>query len=96
MTEEQEKKEGFLRRFARAAGEFVYGMTSYETALFAVETRSRIEYVFLLITMGDLLGIPILRSYYSLRILPFVVPKIGNWKYRTLREKDLTDALSQG
>ncbi len=96
MTEEQEKKEGFLSRFVRAAGEFVYGMTAYETARLAEETQSRIEYVFLLITMGDLLGIPILRSYYSLRFLPFVVPKLENWKYRTLREKDLTDALSQG
>lgn len=96
MNERQEKKDGLLKRFAKATGEFIYGMTTYETVRFAVETRSSIESVFLLITMGDLLGIPILRPYYTLRILPYVVPKIENWKHRTLREKDLTDALSQG
>ena len=32
------------------------------------------EHLFILITMGDLLGIPILPPYYSLRLLPYVVP----------------------
>lgn len=96
MNKQSEKKEGILRRLSKAAGEFVYGMSTYETVRFAVESRARIEYAFLLITMGDLLGLPILRPYYTLRILPYVVPRIEGWKYRILREKDLTDALSQG
>ena len=41
-----------------------------------------------------LLGIPILPPYYSLRILPYVVPQISTWKRRMLRERDLTDALA--
>jgi hypothetical protein len=51
------------------------------------------EHLFILITMGDLLGIPLLRPYYSLRILPYVVHRVDAWKHRMLREKDLTDAL---
>jgi hypothetical protein len=43
--------------------------------------------------MGDLVGLPILPPYYSLRILPFVVPQISTWKRRLLREKDLMDAM---
>jgi hypothetical protein len=96
MADQPDKKEGVLKRFTKATREFIYGMTAYETVRFALETRSSIEHVFLLIIMSDLMGIPILRSYYSLRILPYVIPKLESWKYRTLREKDITDALSQG
>ena len=96
MNKRSEKEDGFLRRLARAAGEFIYGMSTYETVRLAVESRSRIECVFLLITMGDFLGVPILRPYYTLRILPYMLPRIEGWKYRIFREKDLTDALSQG
>ncbi len=53
------------------------------------------EHLFILTTMGDLLGVPILPPYYSLRLLPYVVPQIATWKRRMLREKDLTDAMFQ-
>jgi hypothetical protein len=51
------------------------------------------EHLFLLITLGDLVGVPILPPYYSLRLLPFVVPEINSWKRRLLRERDLVDLL---
>jgi hypothetical protein len=51
------------------------------------------EHLFILITMGDMLGVPILPPYYSLRLLPYVTPQIGTWKRRMLREKDVTDAI---
>ena len=48
----------------------------------------------ILIVFGDILGIPVLPPYYSLRLLPYVVPQVSTWKRRMLREKDLTDALA--
>ena len=48
---------------------------------------------FVLISFGDLLGVPILPPYYSLRLLPFVVPLINNWRRRMLRERDVMDAM---
>jgi hypothetical protein len=93
MTEEQEKKEGILRRFTKAIGDFIYGMAGYETVQLALKARGNIEHLFILITLGDLLGVPILRSYYSLRILPYVVPKVPPWKRKMLQERDITDAL---
>lgn len=47
--------------------------------------------LFLLLTYGNLLGVPILPPYYSLRILPHVFPGIDSWKKRLLRERDLTE-----
>ena len=55
--------------------------------------RADLEHLFVLISFGDLLGVPILPPYYSLRLLPFVVPLINHWRFRMLREKDLTDLV---
>lgn len=46
----------------------------------------------MLITIGDLIGLPILPPYYSLRLLPYLVPNISTWKRQLLRERDFTDA----
>ena len=92
--EERQEQEGRLRRIGRAAKEFLYGMAGHDMTRFALKTRGSMEHLFILITMGDLLGIPILPPYYSLRLLPYVVPQISTWKRRMLRERDLTDALA--
>jgi hypothetical protein len=72
--------------------EFLYGMTGYEFALHAVELRAEVESLFMLLTLGDMLGIPVMPPYYSLRLLPFVVPQIKTWKRRVLREKEFTES----
>src|SRR5579862_8384240 len=75
------------------AREIMYGMASHDMSRYAIRTRASMEHLFILITMGDLLGVPILPPYYSLRLLPYVVPQISTWKRRMLRERDITDAL---
>jgi hypothetical protein len=92
MTEEE--KRSLLRRLGQSMKEFLYGMAGHDMTRFALKTRGSMEHLFILITMGDLLGIPILPPYYSLRLLPYVVPQISTWKRRMLRERDLTDALA--
>ena len=86
--------QGAIGGAAQAAKDFIYGMAAHDTARFALKTRASMEHLFILITMGDMLGVPILPPYYSLRLLPYVVPQIATWKRRMLREKDLTDALA--
>lgn len=93
MTE-NEARGSFLSRVAQRFVDYIYGMAAHEQTRFALKTRGSMEHLFILITMGDLLGVPILPPYYSLRLLPYVVPQISTWKRRMLREKDLTDALA--
>ena len=73
--------------------EIIYGMATQDMSRYAVRTRASMEHLFILITMGDLIGVPILPPYYSLRLLPYVVPQISTWKRRLLREKDISDAM---
>lgn len=88
------KKVGGLRGILKNVEEVIYGMAAHDMSRYALRTRASMEHLFILITMGDLLGIPILPPYYSLRLLPYVVPQIATWKRRMLREKDLADAIS--
>jgi len=69
----------------------IYGMTVFEVVRHLRSQRADLEHLFVLISFGDLLGVPILPPYYTLRLLPYVVPMIRTWKFRMLRERDLTD-----
>lgn len=90
---EAEGKRGGLFGVFNTVKEIMYGMASHDMTRYAIRTRASMEHLFILITMGDLLGVPILPPYYSLRLLPYVVPQISTWKRRMLRERDLADAL---
>jgi len=72
---------------------FFYGMTYYEMEKELRRQRADLEHLFVLISFGDLLGLPILPPYYSMRLLPFIVPMLNRWRRRMLREKDLTDMI---
>lgn len=88
-----DKEKSKKSRLVDVFKDIVYGMSSHEMTRHAVRTRASMEHLFILITMGDLLGIPILPPYYSLRLLPYVTPQISSWKRRMLRERDITDVL---
>ncbi len=91
MTEEE--KASAAKKLWQNIRDTVYGMAAHDMSRAALRTRASMEHLFILITMGDLLGIPILPPYYSLRLLPYVVPQIATWKRRMLREKDVADAM---
>jgi len=82
-----------LRRIGRAIGEVIYGMTTFDWVRDMQRERGEVERLFVLVTFGDLIGIPILPPYYTLRLLPYVVPAINRWKRSLLRERDWTDLV---
>ncbi len=71
--------------------EFLFGVFGLEFTQHAMEMRASVETLFMLATVGDIIGVPIMPPYYSLRLLPYVVPNITTWKRRVLREKEFTD-----
>ena len=80
-----------LKQTLKALGDMIYGATIYEIVRDLHKERSHLEHMFILIVFGDILGIPILPPYYTLRLLPYVVPNMAGWKRSMLRERDLTD-----
>lgn len=82
-----------LRRIGLTLQGVFYGMFFYDAIVTFRRQRADLEHLFVLISFGDLLGVPILPPYYNLRLLPFVVPLVENWRRRMLRERDLTDLI---
>jgi hypothetical protein len=84
-----------IRTVVITIAQMIYGATIYEMVRDLNKERATIEHLFILIVFGDFLGIPILPPYYTLRLLPYVVPNITGWKRSLLRERDLTDLCDQ-
>jgi hypothetical protein len=95
MTEGQQHEEQArgIKGFMQKVRQVTYGMAAHDMTRYALRTRASMEHLFILVTMGDMLGVPILPPYYSMRLLPYVVPQVATWKRRMLREKDVTDAM---
>jgi hypothetical protein len=81
-------------RLAKSLKDFFVGIAYFEIGQTARQEKLVWQDLFMLLTFGDLLGVPILPPYSSLRILPHVLPGMDPWKKRMLRERDLTEVIS--
>lgn len=95
MENKKKEKIGFSS-LKKAVKDFVYGMAAHDMVTYSLRTRMHMENLFMLIVMGDMLGIPVLPPYYSLRLLPHVVPHVKTWKRTLLRDRDVTDRMFGG
>jgi hypothetical protein len=77
--------------FPAHVSDFFYGMTGFEFERQLVEMRASREMLFMTILYGEILGVPLIPQYYSLSLLPYVVPDIAAWKRRAMREKDVLE-----
>jgi hypothetical protein len=80
-----------LKGYPRTFREIMYGMTVHEMELELRKERGHLDQLFMLVVFGDLVGLPLLPPYHSMRLLPYILPSIEKWKRGILREKDLTD-----
>jgi hypothetical protein len=91
MTEKSDTKNPATSKPAGALQsikEFMYGLTGYQFARHAVAMKHEAESLFLIVTMGDLLGIPMMPPVYALRLYPYVAPEICRWKRHLARKKE--------
>lgn len=83
-----------LSRIMKNLRDFFFGATAFEIQqTVRQEKLARLDLI-LLLSFGDLLGIPVFPPYYSLRLLPYFHPALDSWKRRMLKEKDLTEISS--
>jgi hypothetical protein len=91
--EDKPKEKKKEREIVTAVKGVAYGMALHGMVTYALRLRMHMENLFMLITMGDMLGVPVLPPYYSLRLLPYAVPFLKTWKQTLLRDRDITDSL---
>jgi len=69
-------------------------MTIHEIDLELKKDKARLDKLFMLMVFGDIAGLPVLPPYYSMSLLPHIIPFYKTWRRNILREKDLTDNVS--
>ncbi len=83
-----------LKALSKTLREIMYGFTVHELDMEVRKERAHIDDLFMLVVFGDLVGLPILPPFYSIRLLPYILPTFNTWKRRLLREKDLTEQMA--
>lgn len=84
----QSRPEVVLRQSWQAFKYFLYGLTGHPFVRHSLEMKHDAEALFLVVTFGDLVGVPVMPPVYSLRLLPYVVPKIEKWQRQLARRKE--------
>lgn len=80
-----------FKRYLHTLQDVLYGFTAYELDISLQKEKGTLNQYFTLILFGDLLGLPLLPPYYTLRLLPHLLPELKSWKRSMLRERDLMD-----
>ena len=83
-----------LKAFSKTLREIMYGLTVHELDMEIRKEKGSIDDLFMLVVFGDLVGLPILPPYYSIRLLPYIIPTFNTWKRKILRERDLTEQMA--
>jgi len=60
--------------------------------------RLKLKYddIFFSLIMGEFLGLPLLGNYFTLRIIPYLMPDLERARMRLLRDVDLLELLREG
>ena len=74
MADSKEPKKSRGGKVREGVKGVIYGMAAHGHVTSALRTRMYLEHLFMFITLGDMLGVPVIPPYYSLRILPYAVP----------------------
>ena len=85
-----------FKSLPRTLREVMYGFTIHELHVELRKERGHLDQLFMLVVFGDLVGLPLLPPYYSMRLLPHILPTVNAWKRSILREKDITDIMGKG
>lgn len=83
-----------LKGSPKVIREIMYGLMLHEMDMEMKKEKGHLDNLFMLVVFGDLVGLPLLPPYYSMRLLPHIIPSLEMWKRRLLREKDLTDFVA--
>jgi hypothetical protein len=89
MTE----KVGLLKAFWKAVKEFIWGLAFLEMYRETLKQKRKYEDVLNIVLLGEFLGLPLMNSTITLKLLPHLFPQLRHWRQRQLTEQDITDHL---
>lgn len=84
---------GWLKTLWRPIKEFMWGLAFLEMYRETLKEKRKYEDVMNLVLLGEFLGIPLMNSTITLKLLPYLFPDLKHWRRRQLTEQDITDHL---
>lgn len=77
--------------FKKKAKDFLWGLFLYDFYLETVRAKAKYKDALNLLLLGQFLGLPLMNSSISLRLLPYLLPELGDWKKRQLKEREIIE-----
>jgi len=84
---------GWLKALWNAIREFLWGLAFLELYRETLKEKRKYEDVLNIVLLGEFLGIPLMNSTITLKLLPHLLPDFRQWRRRQLTEQDITDRL---
>lgn len=79
------------RQAIQVARQFLWGFFYFEMFHELQKEKARYSDAVNLVIVGELLGLPLMSSVITLRLLPYLLPELDSWKYRQLSEADIIE-----
>lgn len=79
----------------RALREFLFGATTFELYRELKVMSRRYSDAIYLVMLGEILGVPFLSNYYSLRLLPYILTDLDRFKKNAMKERELLEELGE-
>lgn len=86
---------GQLRQAMQVARQFLWGFFFFEMFHELQKEKARYSDAVNLIIVGELLGLPLMNSVITLRLLPYLLPELDGWKHRQLSEVDIIEEVPE-
>jgi len=79
----------------QAVRDFFYGLLFLDLYRETAKTYLQYKLLLHLLTFGDFVGMPLLTTYYSLRLLPYSLQELYDLRRETAREHDIFEELAE-
>jgi hypothetical protein len=79
------------RRALQVVKEILWGLFFFDLYTETMKMRIRYNDAVNLLVFSETLGIPLMNSYVSMRLLPYFVGELEGWKRREMREREVLE-----
>ncbi|MFQ6058190.1 MAG: hypothetical protein ACE5MB_04820 [Anaerolineae bacterium] len=76
----------------KAIKDFFWGFFFFDFYKSTMEAGSKYEDALNLLLLGQLLGVPLMNSTLTLKLLPYLFPELAEWRRRQLKEVEIIES----
>ena len=84
---------GRLHAVWKGMKEFIWGLAFLDIYRETLREKRKYEDLLNIVLLGEFLGLPLMNSTITLKLLPHLFPDLKHWRRRQLTEQDITDKL---